>query len=64
MEAKREMNGEMQEVTPLREPVRDPEHCGRRMRKFSGVSPASGKIVTTYACDACGAQQRLPAAEA
>lgn len=64
MEAKREVNGELQEVRPLREPVREPEHCGRRMRKLSGVAQSSGALLTVYTCDTCGAQQRPPAAPA
>jgi hypothetical protein len=48
-----------QEVKPLREPQRLPEHCGRRMRKFSSASPSSGALLTVWTCEACGVQQRV-----
>ncbi len=50
----------LKEVQPLREPVRVPEHCGRRMRKLSSTSPSTGKILIVHACDTCGHQEREP----
>jgi hypothetical protein len=47
----------VQEVKPIREVPRQPEHCGKRMRKLSGIGTASGKLVTVYACE-CGHQER------
>jgi rubrerythrin len=47
-----------QEVKPLMEPERKPEHCGRRMRKFSTASPSTGALLTVWMCDVCGTQQR------
>lgn len=45
---------DVHEVQALREVPRDPEHCGRKMRKLQGVSPSTGNIRTFFHCEACG----------
>jgi len=52
-------NTKLEEVKPLKEPERAPEHCGKRMRRMSNVTPF-GKLLTVYVCDKCGVQQRPP----
>lgn len=49
---------DVREVKSLREVPRVPECCGKPMRKFQGVSPSTGKVVTSYNCERCGKQER------
>jgi hypothetical protein len=58
----RDVDEPLQEVKPLREPARLPEHCGARMRKLASASPATGKLLTVWTCDRCGTQVREEAA--
>lgn len=49
----------LHEVKKLKEPVvASFVHCGRPMKKLSGVSQATGMIATIYHCERCGAQQK------
>jgi hypothetical protein len=50
---------DVREVKPIREVPRVPQHCGKTMRKNVGTSPATGKVVTIYSCEKCGAQDRI-----
>jgi len=51
---------DLRAVTPLREVPTVPVHCGRPMRKFSGVS--LGRVVFVYICAAeCGHQEKVEA---
>lgn len=47
-----------EEVKPMREVPRAPEHCGKPMRKLSHPSLSTGKMVVIWVCDPCGVQQR------
>jgi hypothetical protein len=55
-------DNDLQEVKPLREPERDPECCGRRMRKLQHASPSTGQLLTVFSCERCGRQMRVPPA--
>ncbi len=48
----------LEEVKPLKEPMRGPEHCGKPMRKLSGIGTVG--VVTVYICAAeCGHQLKV-----
>jgi hypothetical protein len=49
----------MSEVRTLREVPAPMSHCGRPMRKLSGIS--SGVVRTSMQCEKCGHQELLPA---